>query len=184
MSIMGVGFDLSKSAIKVADSALETVEKFATKQIKSTPDSSHKLMSALEQKAQYWQTKLTPGKFVGEARELANLEKKLNGEIKQFVEKKGLTPIDYKPCFSGPDRYDDIVSIAGEWYDAQPFLDELRKSGDEGLEIIEKFTKVRDINQKINSRWFFANNPFNAHRIVDPNSVDAVDQMLLKFQAR
>ena len=82
-----------------------------------------------------WQSKNTPNAVFGD-------HKKLQEKVMSVVDKMGLEP--EKPCFSGPDRYDDYINICGNWYYTDSFIGAAKQLGDETEGFMKDIQKLYD----------------------------------------
>ena len=82
-----------------------------------------------------WQSKNTPNALFGD-------HKKLQDKVMATVDKMGITP--EKPCFSGPDRYDEYINIGGKWFDTYSFIAAAKGLGDETESFMKDVQKLYD----------------------------------------
>ena len=82
-----------------------------------------------------WQSKNTPNAVFGD-------HKKLQDKVMATVDKMGITP--EKPCFAGPDKYDEYINIAGKWYYTDSFIAAAKGLGDETESFMKDVQKLYD----------------------------------------
>ena len=82
-----------------------------------------------------WQSKNTPTAVFGD-------HKKLQDKVMATVDKMGITP--ERPCFSGPDRYDEYINIAGNWSYTDSFIAAAKGLGDETESFMKDVQKLYD----------------------------------------
>lgn len=122
------------SYVKNGSKVATAVEQYADKKI----ENGSKAMD-LWQKARAtsisWQSKNTPYAVFGD-------HKKLQDKVMTVVDKMGLE-VEH-PCFNGPDRYDDYIRIASNWYDTNSFISAAEGLGDETEEFMQDIKKLYD----------------------------------------